>query len=121
MTPVGMAVGLAALSLALLASPAAGIPPCQTLCPQHYQPVCGSNGVTYSNDCSLSVANCMNPPITKRHDGKCRSLCPEACGYNYDPVCGNNGKTYNNECELEMDKCNGRNRFLRKVKDGACN
>eukprot|EP00121_Abeoforma_whisleri_P011901 Awhi_evm1s10983 len=32
-------------------------PECDYICPMDYNPVCGSNGKTYSNECALMVAN----------------------------------------------------------------
>ena len=47
---------------------------CPTICPALYAPVCGNNGVTYSNSCELGVAACKNPRIKKAHDGPCDDI-----------------------------------------------
>jgi len=46
---------------------------CDTICPMYYDPVCGSNGKTYSNDCVLGVDNCKNDSedITVASEGEC--------------------------------------------------
>ncbi len=69
--------------------------------PTNYDPVCGCNGVTYTNS-FVAEAN----GITYYTKGQCSTTCvdptkinPDAvCPTNYDPVCGCNGVTYTNEC-----------------------
>ncbi|CAK4374113.1 unnamed protein product [Aphanomyces euteiches] len=45
---------------------------CKTACNKIYQPVCGSNGQTYGNDCDLKNAKCEDPTLTKVSDGECK-------------------------------------------------
>ena len=51
---------------------------CPTICPALYAPVCGNNGVTYSNACELGVAACKNLRIEKAHDGPCKGMSMDA-------------------------------------------
>ncbi|EDO42283.1 predicted protein [Nematostella vectensis] len=47
---------------------------CAPICNKMYQPVCGSDNVTYSNPCMLRSATCKsNGTITMKHRGKCGS------------------------------------------------
>ena len=46
-------------------------PRCPQICPFIYDPVCGSNGQSYGNDCELGVAACEDPTITKVSNGEC--------------------------------------------------
>merc|ERR1712212_329746 len=77
--------------------------PCPEFCIEIYQPVCGSNGETYSNECYLQMAACTSTtPISQAYEGECAecpaeqpefgSACslPEAaqCPYGEECCCG---------------------------------
>nr|XP_053655889.1 turripeptide Lol9.1-like [Cherax quadricarinatus] len=49
---------------------------CAQACIALYAPVCGTDGVTYSNSCFLGIAACENPQLNLRiaHQGKCRKF-----------------------------------------------
>ncbi|XP_067219091.1 ovoinhibitor-like isoform X2 [Chanodichthys erythropterus] len=96
------------------------------MCPRIYEPVCGSDGKTYSNECELCVANeASKTKILIVKKGECdQSLQPTKnspiiCPTIYKPVCGSDGKTYSNECAL-----NAANQALKTkiviVKQGEC-
>ena len=45
---------------------------CAELCPLNYAPLCGTDGVTYSNGCFLSQAACLQrTEIGIQYEGQC--------------------------------------------------
>uniref|UniRef100_A0A7S4FHR4 Kazal-like domain-containing protein n=1 Tax=Eutreptiella gymnastica TaxID=73025 RepID=A0A7S4FHR4_9EUGL len=46
-------------------------PGCDTICADVWMPLCGTNGVTYSNECYLQRAQCKDPSIGRYSDGEC--------------------------------------------------
>ena len=87
------------------------------VCNRMYTPVCGSNGITYSNECMMKVdAFERHLDISKSHDGECDTEhsqepvkeCSLMCTREFNPVCGQFGdqyRIYSNPCELGVASC----------------
>ncbi|KAM6116584.1 ovoinhibitor-like [Pterocles gutturalis] len=107
-------------------------------CPFVLREICGTDGVTYSNDCVLCAHNIeFGTNVAKKHDGKCIEGVPQlncsqypastmedgrqlmACTMIYDPVCGTNGVTYASECTLCAHNLE-HGTSLGKRKNGRC-
>ncbi|XP_010156484.1 PREDICTED: double-headed protease inhibitor, submandibular gland-like [Eurypyga helias] len=102
----------------------------QAVCPRNYEPVCGTDDVTYPNECTLCKEILRNRAIDKKHDGRCvkidcsnyrRSVNGAAvpCTLEYNPICGTNGITYRNKCSFCSAVVNGLD--VNVLRNGECN
>lgn len=97
--------------------------PSNCICTREYNPVCGSDGVTYSNKCEFDCEFDKNKALEIAHYGECSEEselpAPPAspatqfadgddciCTREFNPVCGSDGQSYSNECffDCEADK-----------------
>ncbi|NXP68903.1 IOVO protein, partial [Chloropsis cyanopogon] len=107
------------------------------VCSEDDRPICGSDGVTYSNECQLCAYNVeYGTNVSKDHDGECKEVAPVdcsrypnttseegkvelLCSKDLSPICGTDWVTYDSECHLCARNLEAASRVGKKT-DGEC-
>ncbi|RLN20083.1 hypothetical protein BBO99_00005481 [Phytophthora kernoviae] len=96
---------------------------CNPMCERVYDPICGSDGITYANKCLLEYAACRNPSVRAFGEGKCPPHMQAIRGVS-NPSSNNNnndGQTHDNLCLFANARCEHPQHTLTVVHDGECN
>ncbi|KAG8193223.1 hypothetical protein JTE90_005570 [Oedothorax gibbosus] len=121
----------------------AGAPSCECpSCTEEFDPVCGTDGISYTNNCRLRKEACQQKTeIAVAYSGLCtgcenrrceyyavcksdgrgngKCMCPETCIKVESLVCGDDGVTYQNECEMRAEACR-KAQYVIVVSKGPC-
>ena len=78
------------------------------MCPMNYEPVCGCNGITYSNSCIAQFYGGVTSWIPGECNGNNSCINPSQidstaiCPTIFEPVCGCDSVTYSNSCVAQF-------------------
>ncbi|XP_070111724.1 agrin isoform X14 [Equus caballus] len=110
---------------------------CPQACPGIYDPVCGSDGITYGSTCELEATACtLGQEIRVARRGPCETcgdtlctfgavclagqcVCPRCERPMPGPVCGSDGVTYGSTCELREAACRQQTQ-IKEARAGPC-
>ncbi|XP_077510418.1 uncharacterized protein LOC144121209 [Amblyomma americanum] len=108
----GKVVGTQTLAVCIAsAREARKLDSCPQDCSELYEPVCGSNGEVYLNECFFKKETCGSKEHVQLVPlNRCLEppKCPKRCLPILDPVCGSDGQRYLNHCRMQQRNC-GRN------------
>ncbi|GFS87145.1 hypothetical protein NPIL_582581 [Nephila pilipes] len=120
-----------------------GIPTCECpTCTEEFEPVCGTDGISYTNNCKLRREACeQKTEIAVAYSGLCtgcenkrceyyavcesdgrgkgKCVCPKTCIKVESLVCGTDEITYLNECEMRVEACR-KAQYVMVVSKGPC-